>query len=199
MPTFPALVFAIVLGFASLASAGTSPVPDLTGTWTGKLACKGIGTSPFLFGDFNFVDKAATLSITQLKVVISGGDSVSANLIATIDAEDPDFPFEVHSVMCGPVVVNPAKTKQVRAGLVIAGMPPPGSTFAVDFSSVKVFPVNGKGVTGKLKGKGVLIGLGPSIRGGGFGGTSAGCKWSFERTDDTPPTDPPTDCTDMPV
>src|SRR4029078_12281105 len=51
MRTLSALVVAAALGFASLAQAGT-PVPDLTGTWTGTLSCKGISSSPFLFGSF---------------------------------------------------------------------------------------------------------------------------------------------------
>jgi hypothetical protein len=177
MKILPALVVAAGIGFANLAHAGGVMVPDLTGTWTGKLACKGIGSTPLLFGDFNFVDKAATLEITQSDTALT----------AALSAEDPDFAFPlVVNPMCGTVVMSPSKPK-ARAGLVAGPVEAPGFAFAVDFSSLKVFPVNAKGVTGKMKGSGVLISS--SIG----GGTSATCKYIFERTSDLPPP-PPESC-----
>jgi hypothetical protein len=178
MRTFPALVIATAIGFADLAHAGSVPVPDLTGTWTGKLSCKGISTEPLLFGGFKFVDKAATIEITQ----------ADEALTAALSAVDTDFAFPLQvDPMCGSVVVNAANPKQVRAGLVAGLISGPGFAFAVDFSTVKVFPANGKGVTGKLMGSGVLI---SSSLGGG---TSGSCKYAFERTSDAPPP-PPASC-----
>jgi hypothetical protein len=177
MQTFPVLVIATAIVFADLAHAGMVPVPDLTGTWTGKLSCKGISAS--LSGSFKLVDKAATIEITQ----------ADEALTAALTAEDPDFPFVLlYDPMCGSVVVDAAKPNQVRAGLVGGLAPFPGSAFAVDFSTVKVFPDNGNGVTGKLTGSGVLISS-SSIG----GDTSGSCKYTFERTSDAPPP-PPESC-----
>jgi hypothetical protein len=194
MRTLSALVIATALCCAPRAEAQTAP--DLTGTWTGKLACKGISTSPFLFGAFNFIAKEATLEITQLESMppaLTAGDTAGPRgigeaaplLLARLEAEDPDYPQPLLANMCGPVVVNPAKPKQVRAGLAAEG--PTASAFAVDFSSVKTFPANAKGITGKLKGKGVLVAS-------SFGATSGSCKWSFERTSAMAPADPPESC-----
>ena len=197
MRTLPALVIAAALGIATVASA--QDAPNLTGTWSGKLACKGISTSPFLFGAFNFVDKEATLEITQLESMPAlttdetprGLGPSSPIMLARLQAEDTDYPQQIITTMCGPVVVNPTNPKQVRAGLV-AGDGAPGSAFAADFSSVKVFPPNAKGVTGKLKGKGVII---QTL----FYGASGSCKWSFERTSTMAPANPPESCDPMPM
>jgi hypothetical protein len=174
MRMFPTVI-AAVLGFANLAQAGSLPVPDLTGTWTGKFSCKGIGLSPLLFGNFKFLDKEATLEIAQ----------ADDALTALLEAEDPDFAFPLTTSMCGAVVVDPAKPEKARAGLVAGPVASTGSAFAVDFARVKVFPDNGNGVTGKLTGSGVLIGS--SIG----GAVSASCKYSLERTSDAPPPPPP--------
>ena len=53
MRTFQAVVLSLVIGFAELAHAGGLAVPDLTGTWTGKVTCKGIGNSLAFFGSFS--------------------------------------------------------------------------------------------------------------------------------------------------
>jgi hypothetical protein len=173
MRTLSAFVLAVALGFAPSAHAGMIAVPNLTGTWTGKLTCKGIGDSVLLFGSFNFTDKEATLEITQ-----SGDD-----LAAALDADDPDFPAGIFVEMCGSVVVDPAKPEKARAGLAADGFI--GSAFAVDFSTVKVFPPNAKGVTGKLTGSGVLISSAVE-------NVSGTCKYTFERTSEDPPVDPAT-------
>jgi len=181
MRSFPALVLsAALIGSAGLAHAGGMvPVPDLTGTWTGKLSCKGISGSPFLFGSFTFTDKEATLEITQS----------DEDLAAVLEAEDPDFAFAFFvDPMCGSVIVDPAKPEKARAGLVAEGQFSEGA-FAVDFSTVKVFAANTKGVTGKLTGTGVLI----SASGIG-GGVSSTCKYSLERTSDVPPPPPSESC-----
>src|SRR5690349_5528416 len=99
---------AALVAFASLAHAQLAPAPDLTGTWTGRLACKGISLSPGMSGEFNFVDPAAELVITQ-----SG-----TNLAARLRAQDPDSPAVLLvDPLCGPVVVSPTKPAHVRAGL----------------------------------------------------------------------------------
>lgn len=82
------------------------------------------------------------------------------------------------------VIADPAKPEKVRVGIAASGIE--NSAFAVDFSTVKVFSANAKGVTGKLTGSGVLIG------GGIGGGFSSTCKYSLERTSDDPPAEPAT-------
>jgi hypothetical protein len=186
MRSFPALVFAAIVGSASLAQAGGMlPVPDLTGTWTGKVSCKGISDSPFLFGSFTYSDKEATLDINQ------SGDE----LLAALNADDPDFAFPLTiQPMCGSVIVDPAKPDKARAGLVAVVESLTAAAFAVDFSTVKVFAANAKGATGKLTGSGVFI----SASGLG-GGISSTCKYSLERTSETPPTPPEEGCDGPPV
>ena len=179
MRTLPALVVVTALGLASLSYAGTAPpAPDLTGTWTGKFTCKGLSSAGLILGAFTYADKAAILELTQ----------TGTSLVAAFSSSDPNFPRGLDADMCGGVAVNPTKPKQSRAGLV-AAIPgaQPGDAFAVDFKTVKVSEANGKGVTGTLKGAGVLINFG-----NGVGGSSASCKWSFARTSTTPPADPPT-------
>jgi len=174
MRTFPALVIATTIGFAHLANAGTFVGPDLTGTWSGKLVCKGLASILPVAGEFTFLAKEATLEITQ-----TDGD-----LAAVLEAEDPELGVLTVDPLCGIVVANPDKPSMARAGLVARESEL--FAFAVEFQSAKVFPVNGKGVSGKMKGKGVFIGS-------GFAALSSSCKWTFERTSETPPAEP-VDC-----
>ncbi|MBM4265896.1 MAG: hypothetical protein FJ144_04680 [Deltaproteobacteria bacterium] len=159
-------------------------MPVLIGTWTGKVSCKGISDSPFLFGSFNYTDKEATLEINP------SGDA----LLASLSADDPDFAFPLGiEPMCGAVVVDPARPDKARAGLVAGGDFLTAAAFAVDFSTVKVCAANAKGVTGKLTGTGVFISA------SGLGGNvSSTCKYSLERTSETPPTPPGEHCSSPP-
>jgi hypothetical protein len=178
MRTFPALVIAATIGFAHLAIAADGFVgPNLTGTWSGKLVCKGLGSTPPVFGKFTFAAKEATLEITQTDNLLA----------AALTANDPEIGMLPHDPWCGGVVANPDKPDTARAGLVLS-LTEPGAALAVEFQSAKVFPVNGKGVTGKLRGKGVFFGS------GGGGGSSASCKWAFDRTSETPPAEPVSGC-----
>jgi hypothetical protein len=147
-----------LLSAAVLCLAIGSPAPAMAnqimnGTWSGKARCSG----PYLDARPR-VTYETTLEITQF----AGGE-----LAARLTLEAPESSITVNQ--CGAIVES-----QGRANVALATpLTPYEILLAASFTSVKTFPANSSGHTGRLKGAGPVLQTSQDI--------AISCRYSLAR------------------
>lgn len=149
----------LLLALLGLGLTGPSAAEAfVSGTWEGRARCSGIFAG----------ERRSVTFDAELRMSAHAGNEVVA--VLDLEHESPGFRLSYASVTCG-VLSDPEKGSSQLS--IVGVIPPHLGHSVVHFTSVKTFPLNSKGQSGRLKGDGPLV-LGPEA--------FFQCRYSLTRT-----------------